>query len=102
MVQDSRMEKPPVYTAAALLDHMDWMNDGMVQEELACLWPRLDNERGRILWRSFADTVTHAPLKCVSRKARTRTNQKKKTKKTSDSKIRYKLHPVLFFSFSSV
>ncbi|EGD83081.1 hypothetical protein PTSG_03719 [Salpingoeca rosetta] len=60
---DMRQVVPPTYTAAIMLDHLDWMDDAGVNEELALLWPLLDDDRGRILWRSFSDTPHRAALK---------------------------------------
>eukprot|EP00055_Hartaetosiga_balthica_P010606 m.45773 g.45773 ORF g.45773 m.45773 type:complete len:764 (-) comp7235_c3_seq1:359-2650(-) len=60
---DARQEKPPVYTAAVMLDHLDWMDDYGVNEELSLLWPLLHNEKGRVLWRSFSHSPHRAALK---------------------------------------
>lgn len=38
----------------------------LVNEELSLLWPLLNDERGRILWRSFSDEPHRAPLKWLS------------------------------------
>lgn len=50
------------FTVASLLDHMDWMPDRMINEEITHLIQKMDRERGKIFWRSFADEVHAAPL----------------------------------------
>ena len=49
-------------TVASLLDHMDWMTDRMINEEIAHLVQKMDPKRGKIFWRTFADDVHSAPL----------------------------------------
>ncbi|KAJ1421002.1 hypothetical protein B484DRAFT_399665 [Ochromonadaceae sp. CCMP2298] len=49
-------------TVASLLDHMDWMTDRMINEELTHLVRKMDPVRGKIFWRTFADAVHSAPL----------------------------------------
>lgn len=49
-------------TVASLLDHMDWMTDSMINEEISALVKKLDPVKGKIFWRSFADDVHAAPL----------------------------------------
>jgi hypothetical protein len=49
-------------TVASLLDHMDWMTDGMINEELTALIRKMDPIKGKIFWRSFADNVHSAIL----------------------------------------
>jgi hypothetical protein len=49
-------------TVASLLDHMDWMTDRMINEEITLLYQKMDHKKGRIFWRSFADDVHSAPL----------------------------------------
>jgi len=49
-------------TVASLLDHMDWMTDRMINEELTHLIRKMDPETGRVFWRTFADDVHSAPL----------------------------------------
>ncbi len=49
-------------TVASLLDHMDWMPDRMINEELTHLIRKMDPVRGKIFWRTFADEVHAAPL----------------------------------------
>jgi S-adenosylmethionine:diacylglycerol 3-amino-3-carboxypropyl transferase/ubiquinone/menaquinone biosynthesis C-methylase UbiE len=49
-------------TVASLLDHMDWMTDRMINEELTHLMKKMDHQRGKIFWRTFADEVHSAPL----------------------------------------
>eukprot|EP01041_Mallomonas_annulata_P008145 gene8145-16740_t len=49
-------------TVASLLDHMDWMTDRMINEEITHLMHKMDKVRGKIFWRSFADDVHSAPL----------------------------------------
>lgn len=53
--------KTPI-TIASLLDHMDWMTDKMINEELTHLVQKMDKKRGKIFWRTFADEVHAAPL----------------------------------------
>eukprot|EP00051_Salpingoeca_urceolata_P005199 m.71152 g.71152 ORF g.71152 m.71152 type:complete len:692 (-) comp14142_c0_seq2:42-2117(-) len=53
-------ERP--FTVASLLDHMDWMPTPMVAEELAILVSKMDHQKGRLFWRSYADTVHSLPL----------------------------------------
>ncbi len=55
-----------VITVASLLDHMDWMTDRMIQEELVHLIRKMDPVRGKIFWRTFADEVHSAPLQWLS------------------------------------
>ena len=47
---------------ASLLDHMDWMTDRMINEEMTHLTKHMDHAKGRIFWRTFADDVHSAPL----------------------------------------
>jgi len=49
-------------TVASLLDHMDWMTDRMINEEIVHLMAKMDKVRGKIFWRTFADNVHSAPL----------------------------------------
>ena len=49
-------------TVASLLDHMDWMTDRMINEEMTHLIRKMDPIRGKIFWRTFADDVHSAPL----------------------------------------
>jgi ubiquinone/menaquinone biosynthesis C-methylase UbiE len=49
-------------TVASLLDHMDWMTDRMINEEITHLINRMDPIKGKIFWRTFADDVHSAPL----------------------------------------
>jgi len=49
-------------TVASLLDHMDWMTDRMINEEMTHLINKMDVQRGKIYWRTFADDVHSAPL----------------------------------------
>lgn len=44
-------------TVASLLDHMDWMTDRMINEEVTHLMRKMDHKRGKIFWRTFADEV---------------------------------------------
>jgi S-adenosylmethionine-diacylglycerol 3-amino-3-carboxypropyl transferase len=41
-------------TVASLLDHMDWMTDRMINEEITHLMRKMDPMNGKIFWRSFA------------------------------------------------
>ena len=49
-------------TVASLLDHMDWMPDRMINEEMTHLFRKMDPVNGKIFWRTFADNVHAAPL----------------------------------------
>lgn len=49
-------------TVASLLDHMDWMTDRMINEEITHLVKKMDPINGKIFWRTFADDVHSAPL----------------------------------------
>jgi ubiquinone/menaquinone biosynthesis C-methylase UbiE len=49
-------------TVASLLDHMDWMPDRMINEEMTHLVKKMDPVNGKIFWRTFADNVHAAPL----------------------------------------
>lgn len=49
-------------TVASLLDHMDWMTDRMINEEICHLLKKMDPVKGKIFWRTFADDVHSAPL----------------------------------------
>lgn len=50
------------FTVASLLDHMDWMTDRQINEELTHLLTKMDREKGRIFWRSFSENVHSASL----------------------------------------
>lgn len=55
------------FTVASLLDHMDWMTDSMITEEISALVNgKMDMENGKIYWRTFADAVHAAPLKWMN------------------------------------
>ena len=46
---DAEATNPVVrYTAAIMLDHLDWMDDAGVNEELSLLWPLLDDNNGAV------------------------------------------------------
>jgi len=47
-------------TVASLLDHMDWMTDRQINEEITHLFRKMDHKKGKIFWRTFADDV-HSP-----------------------------------------
>jgi ubiquinone/menaquinone biosynthesis C-methylase UbiE len=49
-------------TVASLLDHMDWMTERMINDEITHLLRKMDMKRGKIFWRTFADSVHVAPL----------------------------------------
>merc|ERR1719155_446282 len=49
-------------TIASLLDHMDWMTDRMINEEMTHLMRKMDMKRGKIFWRTFADEVHSSVL----------------------------------------
>lgn len=49
-------------TVASLLDHMDWMTEGMINEEITALIKKMDPVKGKIFWRSFADNVHSSTL----------------------------------------
>lgn len=49
-------------TVASLLDHMDWMTDNMINEEMAHLVRKMDLVKGKIFWRTFADEVHSSVL----------------------------------------
>jgi len=49
-------------TVASLLDHMDWMTDRMINEEMTHLVRKMDPVRGKIFWRTFADEVHSSVL----------------------------------------
>lgn len=49
-------------TVASLLDHMDWMTDRMINEEMTHLARKMDPIRGKIFWRTFADEVHSSVL----------------------------------------
>ncbi len=53
-------------TVASLLDHMDWMTDGQINEEITHLVRKMDPVRGKIFWRTFADEVHCASLKWLN------------------------------------
>ncbi|CEM35387.1 unnamed protein product [Vitrella brassicaformis CCMP3155] len=50
------------FTVASLLDHLDWMNAHQVNREIAHLLPKMDQQRGRLFWRSFSERLHSAPL----------------------------------------
>lgn len=41
---------------------MDWMDKSMVTSEISLLLERMDQERGRVYWRSFSENVHIPPL----------------------------------------
>jgi betaine lipid synthase len=53
-------------TVASLLDHMDWMDDRQINEEISHLMKKMDPKKGKIFWRTFADNVHAAPLMWLS------------------------------------
>ncbi|CAM9251528.1 unnamed protein product [Discosporangium mesarthrocarpum] len=44
-------------TVASLLDHLDWMEPKMINDELGLLVKRMDPVKGKIFWRSFGTDV---------------------------------------------
>ena len=52
-------------TVASLLDHMDWMPDSMINEEIAHLMRKM-SPNGKIFWRTFADNVHAMPLQWLN------------------------------------
>mmetsp|Transcript_37394 Transcript_37394/g.60541 ORF Transcript_37394/g.60541 Transcript_37394/m.60541 type:complete len:384 (-) Transcript_37394:639-1790(-) len=60
-IRDEKQRAPgEKITVASLLDHMDWMDDGMITEEIKELLNSMDQNKGRLLWRTFA-TEVHSP-----------------------------------------
>jgi ubiquinone/menaquinone biosynthesis C-methylase UbiE len=53
--------KTPI-TIASLLDHMDWMTERMINEEITHLARKMSTKKALIFWRTFADDVHSAPL----------------------------------------
>jgi len=49
-------------TVASLLDHMDWMSEGMINTEITHLLQKMNMKTGRIFWRTFSEEVHVAPL----------------------------------------
>ena len=49
-------------TVASLLDHMDWMTERQINEEITHLLRKMDPVKGKIFWRTFADEVHATPL----------------------------------------
>jgi len=49
------------FTVYSLLDSMDWMPPQMVAENIGMIIPRMNRDKGRIFWRSFAPKV-HSPI----------------------------------------
>jgi len=49
------------FTVYSLLDSMDWMPPEMIADNIGRIIPRMDREKGRIFWRSFAPEV-HSPI----------------------------------------
>ncbi len=54
------------FTIASLLDHMDWMTEGQINEEMYHLFQHMDLKRGKIFWRTFADDVHSASLQWLN------------------------------------
>lgn len=54
------------FTVASLLDHMDWMSERDINNELVALSGALDKTKGLIYWRSFADDVHAPPLQWLT------------------------------------
>mmetsp|Transcript_67 Transcript_67/g.346 ORF Transcript_67/g.346 Transcript_67/m.346 type:complete len:693 (-) Transcript_67:970-3048(-) len=50
------------FTVASLLDHMDWMPIPDISSEINTLASKMDTARGRVFWRSYADTIHSPPL----------------------------------------
>ena len=50
-----RLAPPGAYTAASLCDQPDWLTDDEVAEQFEALRSAL-GPRGRVFWRSFADS----------------------------------------------
>jgi len=50
------------FTSMVLLDHMDWLSEEQVLCEWATFCAKLHPEKGRVLWRSFAEHQHLAPL----------------------------------------
>ena len=65
ILQAINQVKRPI-TVASLLDHMDWMPDRDINEEITHLIKNMDPVRGKIFWRTFADDVHSAPLKWLN------------------------------------
>jgi betaine lipid synthase len=59
------VKKNPI-TVASLLDHMDWMEDRQINQEICHLFSKMDPVRGKIFWRTFADDVHSAPLQWLN------------------------------------
>ena len=59
--QAAEEEGPGSITIASLLDSMDWMPPSMIAENIAKVVANMDQKKGRIFWRSFADRV-HSPV----------------------------------------
>mmetsp|Transcript_24465 Transcript_24465/g.61929 ORF Transcript_24465/g.61929 Transcript_24465/m.61929 type:complete len:821 (-) Transcript_24465:1909-4371(-) len=49
------------YTVASLLDHLDWMDHNMINDELSTLLPSMSPNSARVFWRSYSDDV-HSPI----------------------------------------
>ena len=54
------------FTIASLLDHMDWMTEGQINEEMYHLFQNMDIKKGKIFWRTFADDVHSASLQWLN------------------------------------
>ena len=59
--QAAEEEGPGSITIASLLDSMDWMPPSMIAENIGKVVANMDQKKGRIFWRSFADRV-HSPV----------------------------------------
>jgi S-adenosylmethionine-diacylglycerol 3-amino-3-carboxypropyl transferase len=53
------------FTCMVLLDHMDWLTEQEVVDEWSTFCAKLEPGRGRVLWRSFAESQHLAPLACL-------------------------------------
>ena len=65
-IMKNAADNDELFTVASLLDHMDWMDKSMVTSEISLLVQRMDQERGRIYWRSFSENVHIPPLLWLS------------------------------------
>ena len=52
-----KVAPPNSYTVASLLDHLDWLDNDSIEEEMETISARLNKKNGRIFWRSFSEKL---------------------------------------------
>ena len=67
LLHEAANEYPDGYfTGMILLDHMDWLSEEQIQQEWGVFSKKLHPEKGRVLWRSFAQQQRWPMLKFLN------------------------------------